>query len=81
MDLHLIAKPMAWFTKVNTGFWAVCFSVTWKVVGFAMILFVAALQSIGQDIDEAAMLDNASWAGGCGQSYCHCRAAPSCSPR
>lgn len=60
-DIHLIAKPVAWFTKVDTAFWAVCFSVTWKVVGFAMILFVAALQSIGQDIEEAAMLDNAGY--------------------
>jgi multiple sugar transport system permease protein len=61
MDLHLISKPIAWFIKVDTAFWAVCFSVTWKVVGFAMILFVAALQSIGQDIEEAAMLDNAGY--------------------
>jgi multiple sugar transport system permease protein len=61
MDLHLIAKPVAWFTKIDTAFWAVCFSVTWKVVGFAMILFVAALQSVGQDIEEAAMLDNARY--------------------
>ncbi len=61
LDLHLIAKPIAWFTKVSTGYWAVCFSVTWKVVGFAMILFVAALQSIGPEIHEAALLDNASW--------------------
>lgn len=61
MDLHIIAKPLAWFTKIDMAFWAVCFSVTWKVVGFAMILFVAALQSIGQEIHEAALLDNASW--------------------
>jgi multiple sugar transport system permease protein len=61
MDLHVIAKPLAWFTKVNLAFWAVCFSVTWKVVGFGMILFVAALQSIGKDIEEAALLDNASY--------------------
>jgi multiple sugar transport system permease protein len=61
MDLHILAKPLAWFTKVDLAFWAVCFSVTWKVVGFGMILFVAALQSIGQDIEEAARLDNASY--------------------
>ena len=61
MDLHLIDKPVSWFTKVNSAFWAVCFSVTWKVVGFAMILFVAALQSIAPDIEEAAKLDNASY--------------------
>jgi multiple sugar transport system permease protein len=61
MDLHIIARPIAWFTKTSLAFWAVCFSVTWKVVGFAMILFVAALQSISTEIHEAALLDNASY--------------------
>jgi multiple sugar transport system permease protein len=36
-------------------------SVTWKVVGLGMILFVAALQSVPQDIDEAGMIDGAGY--------------------
>ena len=61
VDLHIIAQPLAWFTAVGTGFMAICFSITWKVVGFAMILFVAALQSIGQEMEEAAIIDGASY--------------------
>ena len=35
-------------------------SVVWKVMGFGMILFVAAIQSIPTDINEAAEVDGAS---------------------
>ena len=36
-------------------------SVTWKVVGFGMILFVAGIQSIDNEIIEAAMIDGATY--------------------
>jgi multiple sugar transport system permease protein len=61
MDLHIISAPVTWFNVFSTGFAAICFSVTWKVVGFGMILFVAALQSIGQELQEAALIDGASY--------------------
>ncbi|MEO5805443.1 sugar ABC transporter permease [Devosia sp.] len=61
MDLHVIAKPMAWFTKADTGYWAAIISVIWKVVGFGMILFVAAINSISHEVNEAAMIDGASY--------------------
>jgi multiple sugar transport system permease protein len=35
-------------------------SVTWKVVGFGMILIMAGIQSIGTDLFEAARIDGAS---------------------
>ena len=37
------------------------FSITWKVVGFGMILFVAGIQSIDKEIIEAALIDGASY--------------------
>ena len=40
--------------------WAIIFSVVWKVLGFGMILFVAAIQAMPQEINEAAMVDGAS---------------------
>jgi multiple sugar transport system permease protein len=60
-DLHIIGQPLPWFTAVGSAFAAICFSVTWKVVGFAMILFIAALQSIGHEVQEAAIIDGASY--------------------
>jgi multiple sugar transport system permease protein len=61
VDLHIIAQPLVWFTNADMALWAVIISVTWKVVGFGMILFVAAIQGVGRDINEAAMIDGASY--------------------
>ena len=40
--------------------WAIIASVTWKVIGFGMILFIGAIQAIPREIDEATMVDGAS---------------------
>jgi multiple sugar transport system permease protein len=60
-DLHLISQPIVWFVDADLGLWAVIVSIVWKVVGFGMILFVASLQSIGDDVNEAALIDGASY--------------------
>jgi multiple sugar transport system permease protein len=39
----------------------VIISVVWKVLGFGMILFVAAIQAIPSEINEAALVDGASF--------------------
>ena len=36
-------------------------SIVWKVLGFGMLLFVAAIQAIPADVNEAAMVDGASY--------------------
>ncbi|MFL5675843.1 MAG: carbohydrate ABC transporter permease [Chloroflexota bacterium] len=62
MDLGLIQKPIIWLgvdTELST--WSVIASVTWKVLGFGMILFVAAIQAIPSEITEATMVDGASF--------------------
>ena len=61
VDLHIVPESPAWFTDANSGMWAVIVSITWKVIGFGMILFVAAIQSIDGEITEAAMIDGASY--------------------
>ncbi len=50
---------MVWFTDADVALWAIIISVTWKVVGFGMILFVARIQAIDTEIVEAAMIDGA----------------------
>jgi multiple sugar transport system permease protein len=60
-DLGLIAQPIVWFVDADLGLWAVIVSIVWKVVGFGMILFVASLQSISEDVNEAALIDGASY--------------------
>ncbi len=61
VDLHVVSEAPAWFTDGNSGMWAVIISITWKVIGFGMILFVAAIQSIDGEITEAAMIDGAGY--------------------
>ena len=61
VDLHIVSRPVAWFTDADLGLWAVIISITWKVIGFGTILFVAAIQSIDGEITEAAMIDGASY--------------------
>ena len=62
LDLHLISKPIVWFgADANVAMWAVIVSIVWKVVGFGMILFVAAIQAIPSELTEASMVDGASY--------------------
>lgn len=61
VDLHVIREPIVWFVRPNLAFWAVAISITWKVVGFGMVLFVSAIQAVGSDILEAAVMDGAGY--------------------
>ena len=61
VDLHILAEPTVWFTKVDMALIAVTISVTWKVIGFGMILFIAGIQSINAEVIEASLIDGASY--------------------
>jgi multiple sugar transport system permease protein len=61
VDLHILARPITWFVDPDLALWAVIVSIVWKVVGFAMILFVASMQSIDHEITEAALIDGAGY--------------------
>jgi multiple sugar transport system permease protein len=60
-DLGLIAEPILWLgVDADLSLWAIMASVTWKVIGFGMILFIGAIQAIPREVDEASMVDGAS---------------------
>jgi multiple sugar transport system permease protein len=61
VDIGILDRPITWFTDPTLALWAVIISVTWKVVGFGTILFVASIQSIDREITEAALIDGASY--------------------
>jgi multiple sugar transport system permease protein len=61
VDLHLIRAPLVWFVTADLAFWAVVISITWKVVGFGLVLFVSGIQSINPEILEAGIMDGASY--------------------
>lgn len=57
--LHVIAKPISWVGETGTA-WIIVYALgIWKGVGWAMVIFLAALQSIPQELYEAAAIDGA----------------------
>jgi multiple sugar transport system permease protein len=62
VDLHIADKPIVWFGEnAERALWAVIASIVWKVLGFGMLLYVAAIQAIPGEVGEAAMVDGASY--------------------
>ncbi len=45
----------------SLALWTLFVVLTWKYLGLAILLFLAGLQSVPQEIYEAAQLDGASW--------------------
>ena len=41
--------------------WTVMVVLTWKYLGLAIILFLAGLQGVPEELHEAAQIDGASW--------------------
>ena len=60
-DLSIVRQAVVWFVDADLGLWAVIISITWKVIGFGMIVFIAAIQSVGTEIQEAAEMDGAGY--------------------
>jgi multiple sugar transport system permease protein len=61
-DLGVIDKPVLWLgVDADRSNLAIIASVTWKVIGFGMILFVGAIQAIPTEIHEASLVDGASF--------------------
>ena len=48
--------------KLNAvfGFWGLVILVCWQQIGYMMIIYIAGLQAIPEDIQEAAMIDGAT---------------------
>jgi len=62
VDLGIVSKPILWLgVDTETSTWAIILSVTWKVIGFGMLLFVVAIQAIPEDVNEAAIIDGAGY--------------------
>jgi multiple sugar transport system permease protein len=62
VDLGVVAEPVLWFGEdSDRALWAIIVSIVWKVLGFGMLLFVAAIQAIPAETIEAATADGASY--------------------
>ena len=51
--------PVDWLGNPNTALPAILLFVAWKSFGYNMIIFLAALQSVSRDLEDAARVDGA----------------------
>ncbi|MBC2577097.1 sugar ABC transporter permease [Peptostreptococcus russellii] len=49
-----------WLSTTNTGFWGLVILTAWQMSGYIMIIYIAHLESIPEDLIEAAQIDGAS---------------------
>ena len=56
-----LAPHPSWLINQNWAMPSIAFYVTWKGLGFFILLYLAALQSVPKELYEAAKVDGASW--------------------
>ena len=61
LDLSLVTKPQLFMARPDSALLVVIISVVWKTVGFTMILLLAGLQSIPDELYESAEVDGAGY--------------------
>ena len=59
--IGLGALKQDWLSNPDVAIWSLMLIITWKYVGFAVILFLAGLQGIPEELSEAASIDGASY--------------------
>jgi raffinose/stachyose/melibiose transport system permease protein len=60
-SLGLGALTSDWLANPDLAIWTLMLILTWKYVGFAVILFLAGMQNIPEELSEAAAVDGASY--------------------
>lgn len=50
-----------WLADTDIALWTIFFILTWKYIGFAILLMLAGLQGVPEELAEAAQIDGASW--------------------
>jgi multiple sugar transport system permease protein/sn-glycerol 3-phosphate transport system permease protein len=50
-----------WLADPNTALWCIVAVSFWKVFGFNLLLYIAALETVPKDYLDAAQLDGAGW--------------------
>jgi len=56
----VIDEPVHWLTQTSTAIFAVMVVTVWKGMGYYMVIYLAGLQAIPDDLYEAARIDGAN---------------------
>ena len=51
---------MGWLSNEKTGFWGLVILTAWQMAGYVMVIYVAGLQNVPPELNEAAKIDGAS---------------------
>jgi multiple sugar transport system permease protein len=63
LKTHLIDQPLLWLSDENLAMPAIVLMTVWQTTGFSMVVYLAGLQSIPEELYEAARVDGAGgWA-------------------
>ncbi len=57
--MHLFHAAIPWLTDKNTALFSVMFVTLWQGLGYYMVLYLAGLQTIEPQFEEAAIIDGA----------------------
>ncbi|MFI8593122.1 carbohydrate ABC transporter permease [Microbacterium sp. NPDC078428] len=60
-NIGLAGLQQDWLANPDIAIWTLMVIITWKYFGFAVILFLAGLQGIPEELSEAAAIDGASF--------------------
>lgn len=58
--LHLASHRVGWLTEGRLALYSVMFVTVWQGLGYYMVLYLAGLQSIPPELEEAARIDGAA---------------------
>nr|MDQ2698461.1 sugar ABC transporter permease [Actinomycetota bacterium] len=73
--LHLADDNIGWFQERWTSYIAICALGIWKGVGWAMLIFLAALTAVPKELHEAAAMDARACSAASSTSRCRSSAA------
>ncbi len=58
--LHLLPEPVTWLNEPGTAFISLYTLGIWKGIGWTMVIFLAAIQAIPEELRQAALVDGAN---------------------
>ncbi|WP_054948578.1 carbohydrate ABC transporter permease [Numidum massiliense] len=59
-DLFGAQNLQGWLSTTETGFWGLVILMTWQMAGYIMVIYIAYLENVPQELLEAADLDGAN---------------------
>ncbi|HJV02208.1 MAG TPA: sugar ABC transporter permease [Burkholderiaceae bacterium] len=60
LAMHLVGAPVGWLSNDTLALFSIMFVTLWRGLGWYMVMYLAALQAVPADMQEAAILDGAT---------------------